>query len=75
MKTIYAEYSRGGAVLPLAIPLKAGESFEDGLARVAPIVRDALGIKPARDDDPRVWAGIKERSTGTAAPSSGRRSK
>lgn len=43
----------------LDIPLKAGESFEDGLARVAPLIRDSLGIAPAPEVDPLRWAEMK----------------
>lgn len=46
--------------LPAEIPLQPGESFEAGLARVAPLIRDSLGIHEAAEIDPRAWARIKK---------------
>ena len=46
---ITGTYEVNGLKCDLKFPFQADETFEDALARVAPIVRDALGITPAVD--------------------------
>ena len=59
---IRATYTRDdiGQEIDLDIPLADGESFEDGLARIAPILRDALGIPPAPEIGSEAWKRIKD---------------
>jgi len=46
------------------IPLRAGESYEDGLARVEVVIRAAMGLPPAGSPHPLRWAEIQKISTG-----------
>ena len=50
-----------GQTCTLEIPLQPGESWEDGLHRIAPKIRDAMGFKPVTTD-PVEWQRILKRS-------------
>ncbi len=52
-----------GQTCDLEIPLLPGESWEDGLHRIAPVIRDAMGFKPVTTDPVR-WAEILKKVSG-----------
>ena len=60
---IRATYTRHdiGQAVDLDIPLAPGEDYVAGLARVAPIIRDALGIEPAKAMAPGQWNALRDR--------------
>ena len=60
---IRATYTRHdiGQAVDLEIPLAPGEDYVAGLARVAPIIRDAMGIKPAKPMEPGQWNALRDR--------------
>ena len=64
---IIARFESGTASCVLDIPLAAGEDYADGLARVAPIIRDAMGIEPAKPMPAEAWQRLKARVTQGAA--------
>ena len=56
---IYLEYHRNdGAATALEVPLKPGETWEHGFARLGPVIVKAMGTTPAPEIDPRRWAQI-----------------
>ena len=56
---IYLEYRRNdGAATALEVPLKPGETWEHGFARLGPVIVKAMGTTPAPEIDPRRWAQI-----------------
>lgn len=66
---IRATYTRHdiGQSVDLEIPLAPGEDYAAGLAKVAPIIRDALGIEPAKPMSVEAWQRLKARVTQGAA--------
>ena len=56
---IYLEYHRNdGAATALEVPLKPDETWEQGFARLGPVIVKAMGTTPAPEIDPRRWAQI-----------------
>ena len=56
---IYLEYHRhDGKGTALEVPLAAGETWEQGFARMGPVIVRAMGIDPVPEIDPRRWAQI-----------------
>lgn len=56
---IYLEYHRNdGAATALEVPLKPDETWEQGFARMGPVLVRAMGLEPAPEIDPRQWAQI-----------------
>ena len=60
---IYLEYHRNdGAATALEVPLKPDETWEQGFARMGPVLVRAMGLEPAPEIDLRRWADILKRA-------------
>lgn len=64
-------YTRDGRDTDMEIPLLPGETWEEGFARVHPIISAAMGIPPRPDVDAVTWERIKARAHGLPMPEDG----